>query len=227
VIIVLTNDDGFDAPGLEALRRVLDPVARTVTVAPDRPQSGVGHRVTTKTPLRLVEAEPGRHRLDGTPADCARLALTRLYPEAEWLVSGINRGGNMGIDTFISGTVAAAREAAVLGKKAVSISQYLAPGGTVDWHLTGLRAAAALRRLLARPPGPGAFWNVNLPQPDHGGIELDMVFCELDPNPLDVRFEESDGGYIYAGNYQSRRRSPGTDVSVCFGGAVAVTRIRF
>ena len=113
--IVLTNDDGIDAPGLDTLNRCVDQRVDIIIVAPQNAQSGIAHRVTTREPLRVNQLEPNRHSVEGTPADCARIALKVIAPDADWLISGINAGANLGSDVYNSGTVAAAREAAILG----------------------------------------------------------------------------------------------------------------
>ena len=124
--IALTNDDGIDAPGLMALREAVAQVSEEPVwlIAPDSHLSGCGHQVTTHQPLRIEERAEGHIAVSGTPADCTRLALTHLCPEARWLLSGINFGGNLGVDEYISGTVAAVREATILGVRAIAFSQY-------------------------------------------------------------------------------------------------------
>ena len=108
--ILLTNDDGIDAPGLEALAAAARCLAgEVVVVAPAEPHSGCGHRVTTDRPLAVAEIAAGWYRVSGTQADCVRLALGRLVPDAALVISGINAGGNLGADIHLSGTVAAAR----------------------------------------------------------------------------------------------------------------------
>ena len=123
--ILLTNDDGIDAPGLEALAVAAACLGgEAVVVAPAEPHSGCGHRVTTGRPLRVDELAPGRFCVHGTPADCVRLALARLAPDIGLVLAGINAGGNLGADIHHSGTVAAAREAALHGRVAVAASHY-------------------------------------------------------------------------------------------------------
>ena len=164
--IALTNDDGIDAPGLMALREAVAQVSEEPVwlIAPDSHLSGCGHQVTTHQPLRIEERAEGHIAVSGTPADCTRLALTHLCPEARWLLSGINFGGNLGVDEYISGTVAAVREATILGVRAIAFSQYrdrrLPPP---DWHVSRRYAVAVLQALMARPLEAGCFWNVNFP----------------------------------------------------------------
>ena len=221
--IILSNDDGIAAPGLRALEWACDGWGSRVVVAPERCHSSMSHRVTTVTPIHVTELETGRFQTDGTPADCARLAIRCIAPEADWLIAGINRGGNLGVDTYLSGTVAAAREAALLGIRAIAVSQYVAPGREVDWQLTARRARRAIEYVFGQEAGGRAWWNINLPHPLHSG-ECEIVRCAFDPSPLDVRFERSGSDFRYAGSYHGRPRVPGHDVESCFGGEITVTR---
>ncbi|MGH7787734.1 MAG: 5'/3'-nucleotidase SurE [Candidatus Binatia bacterium] len=225
VQLVLTNDDGIDAPGLAALEAAADSAGELVVVAPAGAQSGVGHQITTHAPIQVDALAPRRLRVAGTPADCARIALTTIAPHAAWLLSGINRGGNLGADVYTSGTVAAAREAALLGYRAIALSQYVARERALDWELTVRRVAAVLALLLARPLEPGHFWNVNLPHPPGDETVLPIVFCGLDTRPHGVRYRRDGDRYTYVGDYHERPRHPGRDVDVCMGGRIAVTKV--
>src|SRR6516162_8079498 len=104
---LLTNDDGIDAEGLAALAEAAAPLGTIVCVAPDSHHSGCGHRVTTDRPLRVRPLGDNRWSLDGTPADCVRVALAHVAPDVDWVLSGVNHGSNLGVDVFHSGTVAA------------------------------------------------------------------------------------------------------------------------
>jgi len=230
--VLLTNDDGIDAPGLAALEEACRSWAcRTIVVAPKEPHSGCGHRVTTDRPLVLEEVGPDRYHVDGTPADCVRLALATLFAHGsgpEWVLSGINAGGNLGVDIHHSGTVAAAREAALHGLPALAVSHYHRREMPIDWQ----RAAAWMRAVLAgvvpRPLGPGEFWNVNFPHPpDDAGLTVpEFVDCVIDPSPLPIGYESEAEGWRYRSRYHERARVPGGDVATCFGGRIAVSRGR-
>jgi len=224
-VLVLTNDDGIDAPGLAALLAATEGLGRRRVVAPMGPWSGRGHAVTTGGPIRCEERSPGRTAVDGTPADCVRLALHHLAPGVAWVLAGINAGGNLGADVHHSGTVAAAREAVLHGCPAVAISHYNARGRVLDWSLAARRAAVVLRELLGLPWVPGTFWNVNLPHPAPGDPEPRVVFCRLDPSPLPLSFRIEGNLAHYNGDYQGRVRVAGADIATCFGGAIAVTRV--
>jgi 5'-nucleotidase len=224
--IVLTNDDGIDAPGLDTLNRCVKPLGAIIIVAPQNAQSGIAHRVTTRDPMRINQIEPNRYSVDGTPADCARIALKVIAPDADWLISGINPGANLGSDVYNSGTVAAAREAAILRYPAIAISQYISKDQEVDWAVTGHHAGAVLKMLLGRELASGHFWNVNLPHPIRRNSELAYEFCGLDTHPHNYVYHQNGDELIYKGTIHERPRDPGKDVAVCFDERrIAITRL--
>ena len=108
----------------------------------------------------------------------------------------------------------------------IALSHYIARGRVIDWPRAARWATRVLRQLLALPPEPGTFWNVNFPHPGPDEPDPDIVFCPLDPSPLPLTYRVEDGQATYTGNYQSRARRPLSDVDVCFGGRIAVTLIR-
>lgn len=230
--VLLTNDDGIDAPGIQTLCQVLLDLGwslghNLMLVAPCEPHSGCGHQVTTHRPLTLDERSPGRFAIDGTPADCVRLAIAALCPRVSWVLSGINAGGNMGADVPISGTVAAVREAAYSGIPGIALSQYLKGRQPVGWSTTSLWAKDVLHQLMNQPPTPGHFWNVNFPWPEQESAPLPAIhFCEPDSNPLPLVYERQGDQFHYAGRYGQRQQTAGSDVAACFGGAIAITQLR-
>ncbi len=223
---LLTNDDGIDAPGLAALAEAAARPGTPVVVAPEDGHSGCGHQVTTDEGLAVSERGPGRFAVAGTPADCVRVALHSLTPDADWVLAGINAGGNLGVDVWHSGTVAAVREAVLHGKPGIAFSQYRRRDRAFDWPRAAAWTVPVLRDLLARPWQPGTLWNVNLPHPDPGAPMPEIVFCPLNPHPLPLSYRREGDRLRYDGNYHDRRRDDGTDVAVCFGGRIAVTLIR-
>src|SRR5271167_3913960 len=160
--LLLTNDDGIDAPGLAALAEAAAPLGKLSWIAPHTHLSGCGHRVTTDGPIRIMPREAGRWAIDGTPADCVRVGLARLAPDVAWVLSGLNHGGNLGADVYHSGTVAAVREAALHGRPGIAVSHYRKRGLDIDWQRARLWMKLILTDLLAEPWTPGTFWNVNL-----------------------------------------------------------------
>jgi 5'-nucleotidase len=232
--ILITNDDGIHAEGLAALAEAARtlPGARVTIVAPAHEHSQCGHRVTTHQPLHTRRAQEGAFTVDGTPADCVRVALFGLHLKPSLVLSGVNHGGNMGQDLMISGTVAAVREAAYHGVPAVAFSHYLIRDIALDWARTSRWAARLLRDLALEDLKPGEFWNVNFPHHPPGEMTPpEVVECPPARSPLRVSFEKcelADGGaaFHYSASYAQRPRDPGSDVEACFGGKIAVSRLR-
>jgi len=222
--LILTNDDGIDAPGIRSLLKAID--GKGIIVAPQLEWSGWGHRVTTTKPIQVQRRSDTEYVIAGTPADCTRLALSHLCPEASWVLSGINAGGNMGVDVYISGTVAAVREAAMLGIPGIAVSHWIRRPLIVDWNVAARCTAKVLADLLTRPIEPGTFWNVNLPHLEPGSPDPEVVFCQPCTQPLPVNYRVEGDNYYYVGEYGKRKRTPGTDVDVCFSGCIAVTQLR-
>ena len=220
--LILTNDDGIDAPGIRALQNAVQ--GKGIVVAPQKPHSGCGHQVTSHSPLQLATRSPSEYALDGTPADCTRIALTQIAKDAHWVLSGINAGGNLGVDVYISGTVAAVREAAILGVRGIAFSHWIKKPLEVDWELASYWTAKVLDDLLQRPIPVGTFWNVNLPHLQ-ANQEPEIVFCEPSIQPLSVQYHVDGDTYYYNGEYAKRPRVPGSDVDVCFSGNIAVTKL--
>jgi len=209
---------------LAALKTLARRLGHVQVVAPREPHSYTGHRVTTDCPLVLAETGPGEFTLTGTPADCVRVALTTLFPETGWVLAGINRGGNLGADLFTSGTVAAVREAALLGRPGIAISQYVRKGVPLDWERSIELALPVIQQLMSESsPGRG-YWNVNLPHLD-ADQNAAVIHCDPDNEPLDVRYRQEGDRFHYAGSYPGRRRTAGRDVDHCFGGSITVSRL--
>lgn len=222
--IILTNDDGIDAPGIRALQKAVN--GEGVVVAPKEHLSGCGHQVTTTRPINVQKRSESEYAIGGTPVDCVRIALTQLCDDVKFVLSGINAGGNLGADAYISGTVAAVREATFLGVPAIAISHYCKRQLKLDWDLAARWTAKVLEDLYSRTLEPKTFWNVNLPHLSPGEPDPEIVFCEPSTEPLPVNYRIQGDNYFYYGEYASRLRSPGTDVDVCFSGRIAVTKIR-
>ena len=224
--IVLTNDDGIEAPGLDALFHGVSPLGDIIIVAPHTAQSGIAHRVTTRAPIRVNRIGLNRYSVEGTPADCARIALKEIAADADWLISGINAGANLGSDVYNSGTVAAAREAAILGYPAIAISQYIAKDQEVDWAVSGRHAGTTIKMLLGRELGRKHYWNVNLPHPIEMEPPLNHQFCSLDTNPHNYVYQKNGDELMYQGTIHERPRDSGKDVAVCFDEhQIAITRL--
>ncbi len=222
--IIVTNDDGVEAAGLAALVEAARQFGEPVVVAPTQCYSQCSHSITTAKHLSVTEVRAGWYAVSGTPSDCVRLAVGHLFPNAQWVLSGINHGGNLGGDVWVSGTVAAAREAALRGRKSIAVSQYRKPEITEDWSVSAARTAMAVKAVLERPLEPGWFWNVNLPAiPTQ--VDTAVRFCRVDQLPLPAEYRAEGAEYRYSASYHRRPRTAGCDVDVCFGGAISVTRL--
>jgi 5'-nucleotidase len=223
--LILTNDDGIDAPGIQALLKAIEG-HETVIAAPKDHQSGCGHQVTTTRSIPLLKRSEREYAIGGTPADCSRIALTHIYPGAKFVLSGINAGGNLGVDAYISGTVAAVREAAMLGIPGVAISHYRKGKLNYNWDAASEFTKEVLKDLLNRSWEAGTFWNVNLPHLQPGEPEPEIVFCQPCTKPLPVNYRIEGNEFYYVGNYSERERTKGSDVEVCFSGNIAVTKLK-
>lgn len=231
---ILTNDDGIDAPGLAALEQAVMSLAEErLIVAPRHPMSECSHQVTTKAHIHVEPRGPNRYAVAGTPADCTRVALLHLLPARGSTVSpgtvrvfsGINSGGNLGADVYVSGTVAAAREAAFFGIPAVAFSQYQR-GEITTWPRTAHWARRVLAELDNHPWQAGTFWNVNFPFLPVEAPEPRIVFCPRSRRPLPVKYEaEGDRLSYVQGLYHTRAHEADSDVAVCFSGHIAVTLV--
>ncbi len=221
-MIILTNDDGFDAPGLGLLRQLITG-KHVVVAAPARGMSCCGHQISISHPISVEEIEGGL-KIDGSPADCVRVALNK-FPEATWVVSGVNPGANLGVETYNSGTVAAAREAAIHGRSAVAISVLMNKNQPVVWPDISETVRWVLEQVMRHPVAAGHFWNVNLPPILPGAARPELVFCPLSRDPLDLTFHFETGKAEYKGNYQGRAKTPGTDVHHCFAGRITASLV--
>lgn len=226
-IILITNDDGVEAPGLRALERPLAGWGEVWTVAPSHERSTSSHSMTLVAPVRVTELGPRRFGVGGTPVDAIFLALFSLLPRRPALVvSGINRGPNLGTDVIYSGTVAAAREAAMRGIPAAAIS--LVEGSA--WSRAARIAARIAAPMLAAgrrahtPDGRGLLVNVNVPGRARGRIRLTRLGARRYPE--NVERHRIRPGLVYAwlglGPLHGDR-APGTDTATVAGGDVSVT----
>lgn len=168
--ILVTNDDGVRSEGLTALADALRPLGEVVIVAPAKEASAVGHALTLHQPLRLEEIGPGTFAVDGTPTDCVNIAVSQvLGGRPDLVVSGINKGLNIGDDVTYSGTVAGALEGALLGYPAMAVSLEFTRT-TWDFGPAASVAAAFAAALLQRPLPSRTFLNVNVPQGPIAGV---------------------------------------------------------
>ena len=170
--ILVTNDDGYFSPGIAALAAALRPLGEVTVVAPQVEASAVGHALTLRRPLRLEKISERVYAVDGTPTDCVNIAIDEVLTEPPALVvSGINKGLNIGDDVTYSGTVAGALEGALLGYQAIAVSLKYTHG---DWDFGPAAATAAqlAAALLEKPLPTRTFLNVNVPTGPVKGIKV-------------------------------------------------------
>jgi 5'-nucleotidase len=161
--ILVTNDDGHFSPGIHALAAALRPLGDVVIVAPQTEASAVGHALTLRRPLRVEHVSDGVYAVDGTPTDCVNIAIDQILThKPDLVVSGINKGYNIGDDVTYSGTVAGALEAALLGIQAIAVSQEYSADG-MDFSTAAEFATKVAKNLLAKPLPTRTFLNINVP----------------------------------------------------------------
>ena len=228
-LILVSNDDGIHSEGLAALAEAVGRHGRVVVVAPDREQSAVSHALTLHRPLRIDELGPGRYAVDGTPTDCVNLAINGILPVRPALVvSGINKGANLGDDVTYSGTVSAAMEGTLLGVPSIAVSQV--GRGPYDFRVAAAIAGRLVARVLADPLPPDTLLNVNVPQLAAGahpaGVALtrmgrrrygDAIVEKLDPRGRKY--------YWIGGEELSFVEEEGTDFHAVSSGKISVTPI--
>ena len=227
--ILLSNDDGYFAPGLAALAEGLAPLGEITVVAPERDRSGASNSLTLDRPLMLSKAANGFLYVNGTPTDCVHMAVTGILDfEPDVIVSGINSGSNMGDDTLYSGTVAAATEGYLLGIPSIAVSLV---GKEFKHYVSAARVAHDLvKRLAHQPFGVPVLLNVNVPDVPYGeitGQEITRLGRRHKAQPV-VPGKNPRGETVYwvgpAGG--AREAGPGTDFNALERGAVSVTPLQ-
>lgn len=162
--VLVSNDDGVDAPGIRILARHLDAVGDVVVVAPDRDRSGASNSLTLDKPIRVKQLEGNRYSVAGTPTDCVHLALSGLLDhEPDIVVSGINSAGNLGDDVIYSGTVSAAMEGRFLGLPAIAVSLVTVDHNGIHYDSAAMAVVSLMRKLLIDPLPADTILNVNVP----------------------------------------------------------------
>lgn len=227
--ILLSNDDGYFAPGLAALAAALDDLAEIVVVAPERNRSGASNSLTLDRPLSLRTATNGFHFVNGTPTDCVHLAVTGMLDQLpDMVISGINHGANMGDDTIYSGTVAAATEGFLLGIPSIAVSLTSFDG--THYATAGRVARDLVERFMRDPIRQPVLLNVNVPDvpyADLKGMEVTRLGKRHKAEPV-VRMQTPRNETVYwvgaAGAAQDA--GPGTDFHAIERGAVSLTPLQ-
>jgi 5'-nucleotidase len=232
VLFLVTNDDGYLAPGIKSLARALERLGDIVVVAPDREQSATSHSLTLHRPLRMRQTTSNWYHVDGTPTDCVMLAVDAILDQRpDYVFSGINHGGNMGEDVSYSGTVSAAMEGTMLGIPSVAISLV---GGDEQW-LEGYESVVQrlAERIIAAPardlfPGD-TLLNVNLPDRDPAtvkGVQITTLGKRVYADSVVVDKDPHGKTYYWIGGGAPTWEGPeGSDYLAVEAGYVSITPI--
>ena len=242
--VLLTNDDGIEAEGLQALRRALleIPGIELAVIAPGGNRSAIGRGITTRRPLWVEEVDFGDgtvgYATDGTPVDCVRFAKLGLIEgfEADVVVSGINHGANLGDDISYSGTVAAALEGLILGLPSIAVSQQSSGremdfrhGHSYDFEVAAGFTARVVEELDDVPLPAGTLLNINVPGGEVDGVEVTRLGKRIYRDELKLDHEEqpSRRRYWIFGTDPGFHDEPGTDLAAVHAGRIAVTPLHF
>lgn len=236
LVFLLTNDDGVHAEGLQALRLELENVRDAIVyvVAPDRERSASGHAITVHRPLLVDELELSGSRsrmwaVSGTPADCTKLAVMALLPETPSLViSGINRGPNLGTDVFYSGTVSAAIEGTILGIPSIAVS--LGATEDLDYDLAAVFTRRLALRVIERGLPANTLLNVNIPALEESqivGSAVTRLGVRRYRNVFHRRLDPRGRVYYWlAGEAMEEECEPDTDVTAIRNNLISITPIQ-
>ncbi|WP_406678542.1 5'/3'-nucleotidase SurE [Moorella sp. ACPs] len=234
MVILVTNDDGIHATGIKALSLALTAIGKVVVVAPEKERSAIGHGITMHKPLRVTEVpweEPiGKGlAINGTPADCVKLALDALLDEpAAMVVSGINRGENLGTDVLYSGTVSGAIEGCINGLPSLAVS--LVGEEEFDFTFAASFTARLAREILNRGLPQGTLLNVNvphLPEAEIKGIAITRLGRRRYINTVSGRKDPRGRAYYWlAGEKEDLDQGPDTDIGALRCGFISLTPLQ-
>jgi 5'-nucleotidase len=234
--ILLTNDDGVHAPGIRVLKECLSSFADVWVVAPLEERSTTGHTVTLNDTLRLVEIDEKVFGCSGYPADCFLLAKGHLFKKSkiDLVISGINRGANLGQDVFYSGTVAAAREATFHQVPSIAISsvaEFVNPSQEIRYFTAGHFLNKLILGGIAKNIGMGELLNINVPNLDIDkvkGIEAANPGRRIYSDDIDERVDCRGRTYFWiGGTYRGHDQRQGTDCTIVDSGKIAVTPFHY
>jgi 5'-nucleotidase len=224
-LILLTNDDGINSPGLTALRKALRPLGRVVVVAPDRDNSAVSHALTMNRPLRVRKISNAVYTLEGTPTDCVAIALGKiLKKKPDILISGINSGPNLGDDISYSGTVSAAVEGTMYSIPSLAVSLACKP--PYDFTHAAKITAKLAAMILARGLPENTLMNVNIPKKASAGTRITRQGRRLWEGSIHETFDPHGRlHYWIGGGTPVKDTAPDTDVHAIQTGYISITPI--
>jgi 5'-nucleotidase len=232
--VLVTNDDGIDAPGLHALREIAGQLSDDVwVVAPETNQSGASHSLSMREPLRLRRIDERAFAVRGTPTDSVIMGVRHILKDKlpDLVLSGVNRGANMAEDVTYSGTIAGAFEGTILGIRSVALSQafgFSSEGKGLKWQTAIAHAPGLLRKLLATEWAPSCVMNINFPDREPDEVEGTRVTTQgrRDAGMLQIEERHDTWGNPYYWLAFERRRSSaaeGTDLAAIYAGYISVT----
>jgi 5'/3'-nucleotidase SurE len=228
--VLICNDDGIHAPGLKVLEKVLRTLVREVwVVAPETEQSAASHSLTMRRPLYLRQVGRRRYTVDGTPTDCVLIAIHQVLKDKlpDLVLSGINRGGNLGEDATYSGTIAAAMEGTLLGLRSMALSQLYENGTEAPWPTAERWCAEVLKRVAHFDWPRSVLLNVNFPAvacDDVTGISVTKQGRHKIGGTMVQGVDPRGQAYFWiAGERQRDAGLAGTDLAAVHSGAVSVT----
>lgn len=222
--ILITNDDGYGADGLRALEEALAGLGDVWVVAPDREQSGQGHALSLHHPLRLEQRGPRRFAVQGTPTDCIYLGVNQIMQsKPKIVVSGINRGVNLGDDITYSGTVSAAFEGTLMSVPSFAMSQQVMEDG-VSFTEAARFARSLAEEVLHRGVPPDTLLNVNVPARPAGGVRITRQGKRLYPGGVIERHDPKGRTYYWIGSASAEwEDDPESDFAALGEGLISVT----
>jgi 5'-nucleotidase len=228
--ILLSNDDGIAAPGLKVLEKVARQLSKDIWIcAPELEQSGAGHSLTLRRPLRIRQLGRRRYAVDGTPTDAVLLGINQVMRDNKptLVLSGVNRGANLGEDVTYSGTIAAAMEATLLGVPAIALSLEVKQGKPVRWDAVEAHAPRVIRQLAKIGWPDSVLMNVNFPDraPDQvGPVRIARQGRRKIGDELGERLDMRGEHYYWIGPMRSEEPTrKGTDLAAINEGFIAVT----
>lgn len=229
--ILLSNDDGYRAPGLEALRQAILPLGHVTVVAPERNRSGASNSLTLDVPVRVFKYDTDSYYVNGTPTDCVHLAISGLFDvEPDIVISGINDGANLGDDTLYSGTVAAAIEGRFLGLPAIAVSLCIEPGSPRNFSSAARIVADLVERMRLEPLQSPVILNVNVPDLPEGalrGTRVTRLGARHRSKPI-VPATDPRGRDVYwiGPSGEGQDAGPGTDFHAIATGYASITPLQ-
>lgn len=227
--ILVTNDDGIHAEGLVALEKIARTLSDDVwVVAPEQEQSGAGHSLTLHVPVRVRKIEAKRFAVSGTPTDCVLLALKQIIgKKVDLVLSGVNRGSNVGDDVTYSGTIAAAMEGTLLGVPSMAFSQLYNDRENVPYDIAVKYAPKLIAQLLAQGWPAQSLININFPKTKVKGVRVCPQGKRLVNVALSERADPRGRPYFWlGGDREDKAEKAGVDIDLLNKGYITVTPIR-